>query len=159
MGFASLSHPVDRVMTLRKPMRRSATVIATLALLLMGINASPAQDRSASPPRQAAATSASPLPRDYRVRIADYLRTRNRYVVRDAKITAPYERWGGLFKGGTFTALCVAVFRDNVFGIVVRDNYVFDFDGDRVRPVAMGMEPCEPLTPFPELMRALAAKP
>ena len=139
-------------------MRRSSPILATLALLLIGISAGSAQDRSAGAPSRTAASSTSSLPRDYRMRIADYLRARNRYVVRDAKITAPYERWGGLFKGGTFTALCVAVFRDNPFGIVVRDNYVFDFDGDRVRPVAMGTERCEPLSPFPELMRALTSK-
>ncbi|MGY3030940.1 hypothetical protein ACVIIV_000110 [Bradyrhizobium sp. USDA 4354] len=139
-------------------MRRSATITAALALLVMDVTASAAESRPPSTVRQAASPTSS-LPRDYRVRIADYIRDRNRHVVRDAKITAPYERWGGLFKGGTFTALCVAIFRDNPFGIVVRDNYVFDFDGDRVRPVAMGMERCEPLTPFPELMRALAAPP
>jgi hypothetical protein len=138
-------------------MRQSSVFLATLVVLAIGIDTCAAQDRSSSAPHQTA-SSRSSLPRDYRARIADYIRARNRHVVRDAKITAPYERWGGLFKGGTFTALCVAIFRDNPFGIVVRDNYVFDFDGDRVRPVAMGMERCEPLTPFPEVMRALATR-
>lgn len=137
-------------------MRRSA-VLAAAILLAVWITPGAAEDRSTVAPRQTAAAKSS-LPRDYRARIAEYIRLRNRYVVRDAKITAPYERWGGLFRGGTFTALCVAIFRDNPFGIVVRDNYVFDFDGDRVRPVALGMERCEPLTPFPELMRALATR-
>lgn len=136
-------------------MRRSAISLAALVVLAIGADSCRAQDRSGATPHQTASPK-SPLPPNYRSLIAEYLRARNHYVVRDAKMTAPYERWGGLFRGGTFTAICVAVFRDNPFGIVVRDNWVVAFEDTRVRPVALGTERCEPLMPFPELMRALA---
>ncbi|MDB5578473.1 MAG: hypothetical protein JWR80_3649 [Bradyrhizobium sp.] len=74
-------------------------------------------------------------------------------MVRDAKISQRYERYGGLFRGGTFTAICVAIFRDNPFGIVVRDNRVVRFEQGQVNQVAMGMESCSDLSPFPELTR------
>jgi hypothetical protein len=98
-----------------------------------------------------AASAATGLPADYRRSIAQYIRAHNRYVVRDAKISQPYERYGGLFRGGTFTAVCVAVFRDNPFGIVVRDNWVLAFEQGQIKQVAMGMESCSDLSPFPEL--------
>jgi hypothetical protein len=56
--------------------------------------------------------------------MAQYILTHSRYVIDDAMITKPYEEWGGLFRGGTFTAVCIAIFRDNPFRIVVRDNVV-----------------------------------
>jgi hypothetical protein len=157
MHFASFFPSTDRLRGFEMPMRHLAIALVSLALLAMQTDMCAAQDRAGSAPPRAASAKSS-LPKDYRLRIANYVSARNRYVVRDAKITAPYERWGGLLHGGTITCLCVAVFRDNPFGIVVRDNWVFDFDGDRVRPVALGMERCEPLTPFPELMKALAVR-
>jgi hypothetical protein len=90
--------------------------------------------------------------------IATYVSADDRYVVRDAKITKPYERWGGLLKGGTVTVVCVAVFRDNPLGIVVRDNWVFDFENGQIRPTTLGMDHCSDLSPFPELLKAIAAR-
>ncbi|GGI19181.1 hypothetical protein [Bradyrhizobium guangdongense] len=103
--------------------------------------------------------TAMPMPANYRDYIATYLSERNHYVVRDAKITKPYEQWGGLLRGGRFSVVCVAVFRDNPLGIVVQDNWAFENDGGRVKPVELGMGSCKPLYPFPELMKALAPDP
>jgi hypothetical protein len=128
-----------------------------LALLLLGTAPAEAQGQTGSPPKQAS-PSATPLPANYRQVIAAYIASRDHHVVRDAKITKPYERWGGLFKGGTFTAVCVAVFRDNPFGIVVRDNWVVSYQGGEIKPIAMGMESCSDLSPFPELIKAIAAR-
>jgi len=99
------------------------------------------------------------MPANYREYVATYLAHRNRYVVRDAKITNPYEKSGGLFRGRKFAAVCVAVFRDNPLGIVVRDNWTFENDDGQIRPVELGMDQCEPLYPFPELMKALVSRP
>ena len=95
--------------------------------------------------------AAARLPANYRQLIAQYILARNRYIIRDAKITAPYERFGGIFKGGTILAVCVAIFRDNPFGILVRDNHVFTFEKGNLEPIGMGMESCSDLSPFTEL--------
>jgi hypothetical protein len=129
----------------------------SLALVLLGIADSRAQTQTVGAPKQAA-PSATHLPANYRQLIAAYISARDNHVVRDAKITKPYERWGGLLKGGTFTAVCVAVFRDNPFGIVVRDNWVVSYEGGEIKPIAMGMESCSDLSPFPELMKAISAR-
>ncbi|MGJ5178422.1 hypothetical protein ACQR16_19935 [Bradyrhizobium oligotrophicum] len=112
-----------------------------------------AQDRSG----QSAGTLAARLPSDYRRQIAEYVRVRNRYVLRDAQISAPYERWGGLFAGGTFIAICVKLHRDNPLGIVVQDNHVVTFDGGKLHEVGMGTESCDNLSRFTELIQPPAA--
>jgi hypothetical protein len=140
-------------------MRTSMAPVALVlsALLLVGITDCWAQSQTtvASKPTT---PSAPPLPANYRQLVAAYISARNRYVVRDAKITKPYERWGGLLRGGTFTAVCVAVFRDNPFGIVVRDNWVVSYEGGEIKPIALGMESCSDLSPFPELLKAISAR-
>ena len=75
---------------------------------------------------------------------------RNPYVVRYAKITKPYIKHG-LLGGGTDAAVCVAVFRDNPFGIVARDNWILTIDRGRIRQLGIGLDRCEDLGPFPEL--------
>jgi hypothetical protein len=129
----------------------------SLALIFFGIADSQAQTQTPGARKQAT-LSATHLPANYRQLIAAYISARDNHVVRDAKITKPYERWGGLLRGGTFTAVCVAVFRDNPFGIVVRDNWVVSYEGGEIKPIAMGMESCSDLSPFPELMKAISAR-
>lgn len=96
-------------------------------------------------------STAARLPTNYRQLIAQYIRARNQYIIRDAKITAPYERFGGILRGGTISAVCVAIFRDNPFGILVRDNHVFMFEKGNLMPIGLGMESCSDLSPFIEL--------
>ncbi len=133
------------------------TFIPAVALLVAALVSSNVAEGLAQQPLGSRAKEAAPaaarLPADYRRSIAQYIWARNRYVVRDAKISKPYERYGGLFRGGTFTAICVAIFRDNPFGIVVRDNWVVRFEQGQVNQVAMGMESYSDLSPFPELTR------
>jgi hypothetical protein len=93
-----------------------STIALSIAVLVLNVAASSAQDRSGSDGK-AAASPASRLPANYRQLMAQYMRTHNRYVVRDAKISKPYEKYGGLFRGGTYAAVCVAIFRDNPFGM------------------------------------------
>jgi hypothetical protein len=87
-------------------------------------------------------------PANYRQLIAAYVSADDRYVVRDAKISKPFERWGGLLRGGTMTVICVAVFRDNPFGIVVRDNWAFRFEDGNIKPTELGMSSCSDLSHF-----------
>lgn len=137
-------------------MRRTfASVTLALTLLCFDISKSLALDPPAGTSKQAMPSTAG-VPANYRQLLADYIAARNRYQVRDAKITKPYERWGGLFKGGSFTAFCIAVYRDNPLGIVVRDNWVLHFDDGQIKQAGMGTESCADLSPFPELLRAIA---
>jgi hypothetical protein len=135
------------------------TVFALLALVVVSLTLDfskcLALDQT---PSTAAAPSMAGVPTNYRQLLAEYIASRNRYTVRDAKITKPYQRWGGLFKGGTFTTFCIAVFRDNPLGIVVRDNWVLHFDEGRIKEAAIGMESCSDLSPFPELLKAISTQ-
>ena len=129
---------------MRRTNRRSgllaAAILMTFGVSFMEVAAGFAEESAAARP-----------PANYRQLIAQYILARNRYIIRDAKITAPYERFGGIFKGGTIPAVCVAIFRDNPFGIVVRDNHVFTFKKGNLEPIGMGMESCSDLSPFIEL--------
>ena len=137
-------------------MRRTfASVTLVLALLCFDISKSLALDPPVSTSKEAMLPTAG-VPANYRQLLAEYIATHNRYTVRDAQITKPYERSGGLFKGGSFTAFCVAVFRDNPLGTIVRDNWVLHFDDGQIKQAGMGMESCSDLSPFPELLRAIA---
>ena len=137
--------------------RAPAALALSLAVLFLGTAGSLAQNQMAGAPQRTTQSAVLP-PANYRQLIAAYVSADNRYTVRDAKITKPYERWGGLLKGGTVTVICVAVFRDNPLGIVVRDNWVFRFEGGEIKPTALGMDQCSDLAPFPELMTAIAAR-
>jgi hypothetical protein len=83
--------------------------------------------------------------------MADYIRTHDSYVIRSARITPPYQRYGGVFQGGSFPAVCIAIYRDNPFGILVRDNIVLTVKNGQVQEVGLGTEPCTDLSPFTEL--------
>jgi hypothetical protein len=72
--------------------------------------------------------------------IARYIFAHNRYTMRDAKITKPYMKSGGLFRGGQMPTLCVAVSRDDQFGIVVGDSWVFALEDGQLREVRIGSQ-------------------
>ncbi len=143
--------------TTKAPVALGLSFALSLALLLLGTAHSRAQNQPAGATARMTPPAELP-PANYRQLIAAYVSTDHRYTVRDAKITKPYERWGGLLKGGTVTVVCVAVFRDNPFGIVVRDNWVFRFESGAIKPTGLGMDQCSDLAPFPELLAAIAAR-
>jgi hypothetical protein len=142
-----------KIQVRRHPWRANlviSTIALSIAVLMLNQAVSMAQDRSGSGAK-AAASPASRLPANYRQLMAQYMRTHNRYVVRDAKISTPYEKYGGLFRGGTYAAVCVAIFRDNPFGVVVRDNRVLTFENGQVKELALGLDTCSDLSAFTEL--------
>lgn len=96
------------------------------------------------------------MPANYRTLVAEQIRAFYRYrnLMRDAKITPPYERYGGLLRGGTMPAVCVALYRNNPFGILVRDNLVFAYEDGEMRSILLGTEPCSDLSEFTELKRS-----
>jgi hypothetical protein len=135
-----------------------AALALSLAFLFVAITNASAQNQTVGAPKQQTTPVATTVPANYRQLIAAYIGARDDHVVRDAKITTPYERWGGLLQGGTVRVVCVTVFRDNPFGIVVRDNWVFSFEGGAIKPTTLGMDSCSDLSPFPELMKVVSAQ-
>jgi hypothetical protein len=123
---------------------------------MLNVAGSMAQIRSGRDAKDAASPAAR-LPANYRQLMAKYIRAHNRYVVRDAMISKPYEKYGGLLRGGTYAAVCVVIFRDNPFGIVVRDNWVLTFEDGHVHQLALGLDSCSDLSGFTELNRQLPA--
>jgi hypothetical protein len=120
--------------------------VLSIALLALNVTGGLAQDRSTAPP-------AARLPADYRQAMAQFIREHSRYVIRDAMISKPYEKYGGILRGGTYAAVCVAVSRDNPFGIVVRDFWVLTIENGRVHELALGLDKCADLSAFTELKR------
>ncbi|CCD96599.1 exported hypothetical protein [Bradyrhizobium sp. ORS 375] len=140
-----------------RQLQLSVGVLASIGIVLSSMSSGVhAEDRANQGP-QATAALVARLPAEYRRQIADYVRARNTYVLRDAQISAPYERWGGLFAGGTFIAVCVKLHRDNMLGMVVQDNHVLTFDGGKLHEVRLGTEACDNLSRFTELMSPPAA--
>jgi hypothetical protein len=137
-----------------RQIRRSrgiACAAAAIAIGAIGIAGSAAQDRSSGDAKE---TRAFGLPANYRQLVAQYVRARNPYVIRDAKITKPSENFGGLLRlVRSVSAVCVVVFRDNPFGIVVHDNWVMTVENGKVEEIPIGLGSCSDLSPFPELMR------
>ncbi len=126
-------------------------VAFSVAIFILGVFASDAQDRTSNKSADAGSSAAARLPSNYRLLMAQYLRAHNPYPIKDVMITPPYEKFGGLFQGGTFPAVCIAIFRDNPFGIVVRDNWVLTIENGQVKKSSLGMEQCAHLSPFTEL--------
>src|ERR1700730_16873642 len=146
--------------------RRWRLVVATITVLLGGFMLSAcASDAMHTPliptppvdPKETASATAG-LPNNYRELMAAYILSHNSYVIRDARITPPYEKSGGLFHGGTMPAVCIAIYRDNPLGVVVRDNRVLTWETGQLREVEHGMDSCTDLSPFTELKRSLPAK-
>jgi hypothetical protein len=132
---------------LRRHVASRAAVALTIVLL--SATGALALDRSRADMKDASAR----LPANYRQLMADFVRTHNPYVVIDAKITKPYEGYGGLLHFGTVPAVCVAVFRKNVLGFVVRDNWVMTVENGKVEAIPIGLATCSDLSPFTELMQ------
>jgi hypothetical protein len=129
---------------------RRGVMIAAFAIAIFGTWMVPARMSLA---QGDAKPSAAELPPNYREQIARYLKAHNRYPVQKAAISKPWKKWGGLFRGGTMPAVCVAIYRENPFGMQVRDNWVFTAENGQVHEIALGTDPCDAVTPFNELMK------
>jgi len=136
--------------------RRSSGVacgmILSIASACLAPNGAPGQGRP-NDAQQAPVPAASRLPPNYRHLIAQYILARTHHVIHKAMITPPYNKYGSIFRGGTIPAVCVAIFRDNPFGIVVRDNWVLTVENGRVLNLAIGFDTCSGFSPFNELKR------
>jgi hypothetical protein len=106
-------------------------------------------------PKETAAVAAE-MPKNYRELVAEQIRAfyAYRHVLRDAKISQPYLRYGGLLRGGTMPTVCVALYRANPFGIVVRDNLAFAYRDGKMRSILIATESCSDLSDFTELKRS-----
>ena|SRR5882757_199280 len=91
------------------------------------------------------------LPPNFRTLVAEYIRRSSSYPIQGAKITPPYQRWGGLVRGGTMSCVCVAIYRNNPLGMLVTDHRVFTFENGKVHEILIGTELCNDLSTFQEL--------
>ncbi|MGA8494533.1 MAG: hypothetical protein WB764_03570 [Xanthobacteraceae bacterium] len=136
-----------------------ATISILLGAFMLSACASDAMHTPFIPPPpvdpKETASATTRLPNNYRELMAAYILSHNRYVIRDARMTPPYEKSRGLFRAGTMPAVCIAIYRDNPLGIVVRDNRVLTWEDGQLREVALGMDQCTDLSPFIELKRSL----
>ena len=136
--------------------RRYSGIVCAIALSIasvsLGFNGALAQGRPGDG-KQAPVSAASRLPANYRQLVAQYVLAHNRYVIRDAMISVPYNKYGGILRDGTIPAVCVAIYRDNPLGMVVRDNWVLTVENGRVQELAIGLDTCSGLSPFKELRR------
>jgi hypothetical protein len=141
----------------RRPVPAAMTVL--LGVFMLSACASDAMHTPLIPPPpldpKETASATARLPSNYRELTAAHILSHNSYVIRDAKITPPYEKSRGLFRGGTMPAVYIAIYRDNPLGIVVRDNRTLTLEDGQVREVELGMGSCTDLSPFIELKRSL----
>ena len=71
------------------------------------------------------------VPSDYRKRAAQIIKSRTNYRIRDGRISRPSVMWAGLLAGGNLPGVCAVIFRENPFGMVVRDTWQITFkNGD-----------------------------
>ncbi len=84
--------------------------------------------------------------------MAQYIRTHNNYQIHDAKISEPYERYGGLLRGGTFPTVCVVIVRDSFLGFATRDVWVLTIENGQVHEIEKAFDSCSELSPFTELI-------
>jgi hypothetical protein len=107
------------------------------------------------------AVSGGPLPANYRQMfaqfVAAYARTKPTFVIHDAFISKPFDKWGGLFRGGTMTTVCVQVMVENklLFGHVSDSYFFLTVKDGQVDDLAVGTDSCKNLSPFPELMQLI----
>jgi hypothetical protein len=109
------------------------------------------------PSRVGAAAETGPgarLSANYRQVLAQQIRTHSRYAIRDAMISKPYEKRGAQFPAGKFTAVCIAIFRNNLFGIVVRDNLELIVGNGQAKLIPASQ--CSDLSPFTELKQLIS---
>jgi hypothetical protein len=143
------------------PFRSFGAVLLCVVSVLAGCTGVASDGPTPSAQSAGAGGPTAPLPPNYRQLMARYILARNPYVIRDVKISKPYEVWGGLFRGGSYECACVVIFRDNPFGIIVSDNWVLYIENGQVRgPLRAGAEGCrsENLSPFTELKASIVKR-
>ena len=130
---------------------RNVCLAASLAAIF-GAGSVAANAQTSFPPGREP-SAASRLPPNYRQLFAQYIRAENIWPIREAKISKPYAKYGGILRGGTYPAVCIRVARDHPLGHVVRSDWIFTFDEGKIKQLLKGLDPCDNLGPYPELKR------
>jgi hypothetical protein len=78
--------------------------------------------------------------------VAAYARTKPTFVIHDAFISKPFDKWGGLFQC-VYRSWWKINVSDSYFFLTVKDGQVDD--------LAVGTDSCKDLSPFPELMQLI----
>jgi hypothetical protein len=108
------------------------------------------------------AAHGGPLPANYRQMFAEYVaayaRTKPNFAIHDAFISKPFDKWGGLFRGGTMTTVCVQVMVENKLlfpGHDASSDFFMTVKDGQVDDLAPETGPCSDLSPFPELLQLI----
>jgi hypothetical protein len=103
------------------------------------------------------------FPANYRTLIARYLLAQS-YAgdlkTNTAMISKPFERWGGLLRGGTIPTVCVSMENTNLLGMTGKGYFLFVFlNGQVVRSdghtnaIILTDDMCPGFSPFHELVK------
>jgi hypothetical protein len=129
----------------RRPRSMVFYAVAAIAAIMLDLTGSPAQNRSG-----AAMSFAPGLPADYRSLMAQYIRARYPYEIREARISLPYYKYGGESHDSSL-AVCVAIYRDDPAGKTVRDTLILAVEDGQVQELRRIIDECWNFSAFPEL--------
>ena len=75
------------------------------------------------------------MPPNYPELIARYMQTMPipRQDLDTAKISAPYDRWAGIFQTGTIPTVCVSIETQNMLGMRFTGYFLFTVEDGRAR--------------------------
>lgn len=98
------------------------------------------------------------MPPNYRVLIARHMQTMPipQQDLNTAKISAPYDKWGGLLRGGTMPTVCVSIETQNMLGMKFTGGFLFTIENGRVYRLETGnliIDKCPPFSPFYEVRK------
>jgi hypothetical protein len=84
--------------------------------------------------------------------MAQYVRAHHRYEIRDARISLPYYKYMGESHDSTL-AVCVAIYRDDPAGRVVRDTLILAVENGQVQELRRVLDECWNFSAFTELLK------
>jgi hypothetical protein len=119
--------------------------VVSIAAVMLNLTASLAQGRSG-----AAVSFAPGLPADYRELMAQYIRAHYRHEIRDARISLPYYKYRGESHDSSL-AVCVAIYRDDPAGRIVRDTLILAVEDGQVQELRRVLDECWNFSAFTEL--------
>ena len=89
---------------------------------------------------------------DYRKRAAQIIKSRTNYRIRDGRISRPSVMWAGLLASGNLPGVCAVIFRENPFGMVVRETWQITFKNGAIATADYANIACDHTSKFPEVL-------
>ena len=92
------------------------------------------------------------VPSDYRKRAAQIINSQTNFRIRDGRISRPSLMWAGLLAGGNRPGICAVIFRENPFGMAVRDTWQITFKNGAIATADYANVACDNTSKFPEVL-------